>query len=301
MTASAASTPWELGRFDRRSGRSRLLFGRMYEDASIEIGAFPPGGRVLCVASAGCTAMQLAPRHQVVAVDINSVQLEYARRRCAGGPVVRGSADRFLGFARAFAPLVGWTRARLRAFLALDDPAEQIAFWRRHLATGRFRLGIDGMLSTGVLRAVFAHDFLRVLPPNAGAVLRGRMERCFGRHSNRSNPHASALLLGEMTVEAPPPEARTIRFVHADAAAFLEGEPPGSFDGFTLSNILDGASPEYERRLLAAVEHAAVPGATVVLRSIREAHSDSHAENRAAEDRAMLWGLVEVRTVVTSR
>jgi len=300
MTASAAGTPWERGRLDSRSGHSKLLFGRMYEDASIEIGAFPPGGRVFCIASAGCTAMQLVPRHRVVAVDINPVQLEYARRRCAGGPVVRGSADRLMGFARAFAPLVGWTRARLRAFLALDDPAEQIAFWRRHLDTRRFRRGIDGMLSTPVLRAVYARDFLRVLPPHAGAVLRERMERCFARHSNRRNPYASALLLGETSAKPPPPESKAIRFVHADAAAFLEGEPPGSFDGFTLSNILDGAGPNYERRLLAAVERAAAPGATMVLRSIREPRSDSLAENKAAEDRAMLWGLVEVRSVVTS-
>jgi len=300
MTASAAITPWERGRLDSRSGRRKLLFGRMYEDASIEIGAFPPGGRVFCIASAGCTAMQLAPRHQVVAVDINPVQLEYARRRCAGGPVVRGSADRFLGSARAFAPLVGWTRARLRAFLALDDPAEQIAFWRRHLDTRRFRCGIDAMLSTAVLGAVYAHDFVRVLPPHAGAVLHARMERCFARHSNRTNPYASALLLGETTAPPPPPEAKAIRFVHADAAAFLEGEPPGSFDGFTLSNIPDGTGPEYERRLLAAVERAAAPGAIAVLRSMREPEVDSRAENKAAEDRAMLWGLVEVRSVVSS-
>jgi len=300
MTASVAGTPWNRGRLDGRTGRSKLLFGRMYEDASIEIGAFPPGGRVFCIASAGCTAMQLAPRHQVVAVDINSVQLEYARRRCAGGPLVCGSADRVMGFARAFAPLVGWTRARIRAFLTLDDPAEQIAFWRRHLDTRRFRWGIDGMLSTTVLHAMYAHDFLGVLPPHAGAVMHARMERCFARHSNRRNPYASALLLGETTVEPPPPEAKAIRFVHADAAAFLEGEPTGSFDGFTLSNIPDGAGPEYERRLLAAVERAAAPGAIVVLRSIREPRSDSLAENKAAEDRAMLWGLVEVRSVVAS-
>ncbi|HXK24727.1 MAG TPA: DUF3419 domain-containing protein, partial [Myxococcota bacterium] len=106
--------------------------------------------------------------------------------------------------------------------------------------------------------------------------------------------------LGETTAPPPPPEAKAIRFVHADAAAFLEGEPPGSFDGFTLSNIPDGTGPEYERRLLAAVERAAAPGAIAVLRSMREPEVDSRAENKAAEDRAMLWGLVEVRSVVSS-
>jgi len=278
------------------------MFGRMHEDASIEISAFRPGSRVFCIASAGCTAMQLAPRHEVVAVDINPVQLEYAQCRCAGGPIVDGSVDRFLGFARGFAPLVGWTRTRLQAFLNLEDPAEQIAFWRRNLDTRRFRWGIDGMLPFAVLPAVYARDLRRVLPPHVGAVLRRRMERGFARHSNRSNPYASALLLGETIVQTPPPpEAKAVQFVHADAAAFLESAAPRSFDGFSLSNILDGASPEYERRLLAAVHRAATTTAIIVLRSFREPSRDSAAENRAAEDRAMLWGVVEVRSVAASK
>ena len=45
---------------------------------SIELDAFRPGGRILCIASAGCTAMKLAPDHEVVAVDINPIQLAYA-------------------------------------------------------------------------------------------------------------------------------------------------------------------------------------------------------------------------------
>ncbi len=96
------------------------------------------------------------------------------------------------------------------------------------------------------------------------------MERCFARHSNRGNPYARALLLGEL-VDAPiPPEAQRIRLVHADAATFLEQEPAGCFDGFSLSNILDGASDDYRRRLLAAVHRAAAPGAVAVIRSVAE-------------------------------
>jgi S-adenosylmethionine:diacylglycerol 3-amino-3-carboxypropyl transferase len=103
-----------------------------------------------------------------------------------------------------------------------------------------------------------------------------------------------ALLLGEVHDEPAPPEAKTIRLVHADAAAFLEREPAGSFDGFALSNILDGADSAYERRLVAAVKRAAAPGAISVLRSFREARVPIPT-NRAAEDRAMLWGIVDVR------
>lgn len=294
MTPPAAGTVWEHGRFDARGGPSKVLFGRMYEDASIELGAFRPGGRVFCIASAGCTAMKLAPQHDVVAVDINPVQLAYAERRFAGEPGVRGTAERVMAFARGFAPAVGWSAFRLRAFLDLDDPAAQAAYWRRHLDTRRFRAAFDGLLSLTALRAVYASPFLDFLPQHLGAVMRARMERCFGRHPNRSNAYARALLLGELADEAPPVAAKAIRLVRADAAAYLEGEPAGGFDGFTLSNILDGADASYEQRLIAAVKRAAAPDAVAVLRSFREAPV-ALPTNRAADDRAMLWGVVDVR------
>jgi S-adenosylmethionine:diacylglycerol 3-amino-3-carboxypropyl transferase len=230
----------------------------------------------------------------VVAVDINPVQLAYAERRIAGAPAVRGTAERVMGFGRAFAPLVGWWPGRLRAFLELNDPAEQIAFWRRHLDTRRFRAAFDMLLSVTALRAVYASPFLGFLPPRLGAVLRGRMERCFARHPNRTNPHARALLLGELAGETAPPEAARIRLIHADAAEWLERQPAGEFDGFTLSNILDGADQAYRQRLLAAVKRAAAPGATVVLRSFAEPREPSPF-NHAAEDRSILWGIVDLR------
>jgi S-adenosylmethionine:diacylglycerol 3-amino-3-carboxypropyl transferase len=294
VTTGLAETIWKRGRLDDRSGPSQVLFGRMYEDASIERRALRPGGRVLCIASAGCTAMSLAPRHEVVAVDINAAQLAYAGRRFAGARVERGTAERHMALGRAFAPLVGWKRIRVREFLELVDPEEQVEFWRRNLDTRRFRLAFDALLSATVLRAAYARPLLDSLPRHVGAVFRGRMERCFARHPNRTNPYAHALLLGRTSDEPPPVEAREVRLVHADAAAFLESEPPASFDGFTLSNILDGTSADYERRLLAAVKHAAAPGAVVVLRSFG-VRQTATSTNRADEDRSMLWGTVDVR------
>ena len=298
VTTTIAENAWERGRFDARGGPREVLFGRMYEDASIESGAFRPGGRVFCIASAGCTAMKLAPHHQVVAVDINPVQLAYAARRFAGDHAVRGAAERFMAFGRAFAPAVGWRPALLRAFLDLEDPGQQAAYWRRYLDTWRFRAAFDALFSFTALRVAYASPFLELLPARFGAVMRGRMERCFSRHSNRTNPHARALLLGECPDEPPPPQAKEIRLVHADAAVYLEGEPGGSFDGFALSNLLDGANAAYERRLIGAVRRAAAPDAVSVLRSFREVGT-ARPSNRAAEDRAMLWGLVDVRPVAT--
>jgi S-adenosylmethionine:diacylglycerol 3-amino-3-carboxypropyl transferase len=267
----------------------------MYEDASIELSAFPPGVRVFCIASAGCTAMELSRRHKVVAADINPIQIAFAKNRFSGGGGgSRGAAERMMAFGRVFAPLVGWRPDRVREFLDLENPAEQVAYWRRHLDTRRFRAAMDAILSTAVLRMLYAKPFLRSLPVRFGRVMRSRMKRCFARHSNRGNPFARALLLGELPDGPPPPEAKEIRLVHGDAVACLGAEPPESFDGFTLSNILDGASDAYAQRLSAAVRRAAAPGAVAVIRSFGEPPGESPT-NRAGEDRSMLWGIVDVK------
>ncbi|MGB5813178.1 MAG: DUF3419 family protein [Polyangiales bacterium] len=294
MTRAAAVTVWERGRLDARARPGEVLFGRMYEDSSIERAAFRPGSRVFCIASAGCTAMALAPDHDVVAVDINPKQLAYAKQRFEGEPGMRGKAERVMAFARFFGPLAGWWPTKVAAFLELDDPDTQMAYWQQELDTWRFRRAIDLLFSVTALGTVYASPLLAVLPRHFGAVVRARMERCFARHPNRDNPYARALLLGEGSSAPSPPKAREIRLVHADAADFLENEPAGSFDAFTLSNILDGTDDAYAERLRAAVRHAAALDAVAVLRSFGVADAGS-SDDHAAEDRSMLWGSVLVR------
>lgn len=290
MTRSA----WEAGRLDGGRGRPQVIFGRMYEDWTIEDAAFAPGGRVFCIASAGCTAIRLARDHDVVAVDVNPAQIAYAAQRIAGAPGVGGAAEHVLGLGRALLPLAGWKPAAVRAFLDLDDPARQLDFWKTHLDTRRFRAGLDALLSVAALRAAYAPRLLAALPRRFGRVMRARMERCFGRHPNRTNPWARALLGGEEASAERVPAAKAIRLVQADAATFLGQAEARSFDAFTLSNILDGAEPQYRRRLAAAIAHAAAPGATIVMRTFAEPDGAS-ATNRAADDRSMLWGVVDVR------
>lgn len=294
MTSNIPTTAWQNGRFRARAAPRKLLFGCMYEDAEIELRSFQPGGRIFCIASAGCTAIQLAAHHTVVAVDINPVQLHYVQHRLDRRAVQRGSAERILDFARTLARLAGWDRRTVEAFLDLDDSKQQILYWRHHLDTRRFRAGFSFLLSRLVLRSVYSAAFLNVLPQHCGTVLRTRMERCFALHANRSNPYAHALFLGEMRCAPDPPNRRQIQLRCADAADFLEREPAGSFTGFSLSNILDGTNAAYTRRLLDAVQHAAAPGATVVLRSFHEPECVTET-NHAMEDRAMLWGIVDVR------
>ncbi len=288
-----AVTVWKRGRLDARTAPAEVLFGRMYEDSAIEQAAFKDRSRVFCIASAGCTAMALAPQHEVVAVDINPRQLAYAQRRLDGAPAIRGRAEQLMSFARFFAPLAGWWPSAVQEFVNLEDPERQMAYWRDRLDTWRFRRSWDLLFSVVTLRAAYSPQLLDLLPRRFGSVMRGRMERCFSRHPNRSNPYVRALLLGELPEQPVAPAAGLVRLVESDAAEFLESAPAGSFDGFSLSNILDGPGPAYRARLTRAVQHAAAPGATAVLRSFGTADSACSAD-RAADDRSMLWGSVWV-------
>jgi hypothetical protein len=276
-----------------RGRTPQLLFGAMHEDPAIELKAFPPRSRVFCIASAGCTARALsAAGHDVTAVDINPRQLQYAQARASGAPLCEGVAERMLCRGRALLPLFGWSERRRREFLSLDNPMEQTRCWSQTLDSLRWRWAVDLLLSKSVLGLLYASPFLVSLPRNFGAQIRARLQRGWGNHSNLSNPYAWRLLLGENIVTTDSP-ARPMQFVCADAAKYLESSAVASFDAFSLSNITDGASPSYIQRLHGAVKHAAAPNAVVVTRSFGEPASTEN--NRAAFDRSLLWGSVQVQ------
>lgn len=286
----APESAWQGGRIDRRAGGPELLFGRMYEDSAVELAAFEPGGRIFCIASAGCTSFELAARgDEVTAVDVNPAQIAYVRRRLAGEALERGRVDRRLDRLRQVAPALGWTRAALERFCELERTGEQLEFWRRRLDTRRLRLSLAAAFSPRLLRRAYDTRFVGVLPARFDRILRHRLERGFARHPNAGNPFASALLLGRPRETTPAPLALET----ADATEYLEACAPRSFDGLTLSNILDGADPEYGARLFDAVRRAAAPGAVVILRSLREPADDEEAR-WAAEDRAFIWGSIRI-------
>src|ERR1035438_3504636 len=241
------STPWRHGPFRMRP--QVLTFGRMYEDSGIELRVFKPRSRVFCIAGAGCTARALAAvGHEVTAVDINPLQLAYAESRAAGEPPRMGSVERLMGYGRAFAVLIGWSRRKLANFINLPDLAEQLEYWDHRLDTRIWRGVLDTLLTPRLLGLCYSDPFIESLPRDFGKQLRHRLRRGWASHSNRHNPYAASLLLGTLPVEPGVPES-PINFVCTDAADFLEGCLPSSFDSFALSNIGDGAPSGYLRRL----------------------------------------------------
>jgi S-adenosylmethionine:diacylglycerol 3-amino-3-carboxypropyl transferase len=290
-SVDSADTPWRTGSF--RGTTRQLLFGATHEDPAIEMEAFAPHCRVFCIAGAGCTARALsAAGHDVTAVDINPEQVTYAQARAAGAPLRAGASERLLSRSRRLLPLLGWTERRRREFLSMHETAAQVQYWQQILNSWRWRRVVDTLLSAWLLGMVYAGPFIGALPRHFGAHVRGRLQRGWATHANHTNPHAWRLLLGENHFAEAPPTA--VRFVCADAATYLESCEAASFDGFSLSNICDGAPQSYSRRLHAAVKHAAAPGAVVVTRSFAE--PTTAAENVwAARDRALLWGAISVK------
>ncbi|MFI0240510.1 DUF3419 family protein [Streptomyces sp. NPDC016845] len=292
-----SATPWARSRLISGFGGPRLLFGRMYEDSGIELKVLPTtGARLLCIASAGDTAAALhRAGHDVTAVDLNPVQLAYARQRLAGGVSAEGTAETLvrLGRGAAGACLPAWRAPALRSFLALDDPAEQARRWRSDLdGPGLRRLMRLALRPGGALATALRPSFAAVVPARFDEVLRQRIERTVTTSPNARNPWMWRLLAGAEPPDTAPPHAPDLPLVQGDVVDVLERAPRAAYDAVTLSNVLDGPGPAFARRLRAAVRHAVRPGGIVVLRSFRQ--PGPAGAGWAAEDRSALWGVVRV-------
>jgi S-adenosylmethionine:diacylglycerol 3-amino-3-carboxypropyl transferase len=291
-TLEIPATPWAAGQVDGNNRSAELLFGLMHEDTRIEERVFERGSRVFAIASAGCTAL---------AVDINPAQCEYVRARCRGHGIEMGSIDRVLAAARGALRWIGLRREDVDTFLRLDNPDQQIRYWREHLDSFAWRTALACTLNPLTLRAAYSSEFIRALPPRFAVVFRERLERGFARHPNSSNVFAWRMLKGENppghhAILQPEP---CVKVVCADAAEFLERCEPESFDAFALSNILDGAPKSYRERLFAAMRRAASKHARSVLRRLAEPVNQRES-GLAGEDASMLWGLVRADEVARS-
>ena len=257
---------------------------------------------MLSIASAGDVAMALtAAGHDVSAIDINPIQIAYVQQRLDGGPVRSGQADRVLAAGRGVLRAAGWSRRRLERLAAMSDPAAQVDEWRR-LTSGPSGAALRALLVPSALRLGYRDDFARSIA-NLRHDLPRRIEQGMAVHGNAPNPWAQLLLTGRWPTPSAAATPRravgSLRLEVADVATHLEGVPAGSYDGFALSNVLDGAPAGYRQRLMAAVDHAAAPGAVVVLRTLA---TGSVSEKAAAiRDRALLWGGLQISMVGGAR
>lgn len=292
------TTPWAAGRL-RGRGAPALVFGRMFEDPCVELAAFRDRPRVLAIASAGDTAIALAcAGHDVTAIDINPAQIAYVEERLRGGAPRLGQADRLLKAGRLLLRPMGWTARRLRRLSAMTDCAQQVAQWRS-LLSGPPGLALRMLLAPAALRLGYGRAFAPAaahLGVRAG--LLPRIERGLAVHENRDNPWAQLLFTGRWPSRCGTPLLAdlTVTPITGDVVPFLERGPPGRYDAFALSNVLDGAPDDYRRRLIAAVRRAGTPGAVVVLRTLATPSSARDA-TAAVRDRALVWGGLTVSTI----
>ncbi len=275
-------------------GRSdRLVFGRMYEDADLDA-ALLPVGRVLCIASAGDTALRLATDgREVVAVDADAAQIRYVQSRLDGSPARDGSVEQLLGRARRTLGRTAWRRADVPGFCALTEIGEQLAVWRKTFDTSLFRAVLAATLSPVSIRSAGFAAFTGGVGGRFDVVMRDRLRDGLSRHANSDNPYLEALLLGTPVAEPAAADAARIELRCADVAAYLEAAPARSFDGFTLSNVEDGADNAYARRLERAVRRCAAPGAVSIWRSFRRS-ADADERECAGRDRNLFWGGIRV-------
>ncbi len=264
----------------RVRGKPRLLFGRMFEDPEIELAAFRPASRIFAIASGGDMAITLANAgHHVVAADLNPAQIEYVGERLRGAAPRPGRIDGALRNGLLFA---GKRQERER-FCAMTDPEEQVRYWREHLESPLLRFLMRLATSRFLLRRTYSDQVIDSIPPRFDLEVLARLRRGFGTYPNAENPFVRGYLLGDLS-----PVRFTggsLELVTSGAAEYLETVPAKSFDGFTLSNIFDGAGPDYSNRLLRAVKNAAVPSATTAIRRF--------AGHNGLE-RSLIWGAVEI-------
>ncbi|MEO3923322.1 DUF3419 family protein [Micromonosporaceae bacterium B7E4] len=250
---------WSRRAYGRVNGRiSPVTFAITLDDHRvIERALRPrPGDRVLCLASAGDTPLNLLAQHpaEIIAVDRDPGQLALAELKAAALACLSpDEVHRFLGIRAA--------DDRLRLYAALRPrlrPATA-AFWDEWPALVR-----DGVVWCGAI--------------NRMARIWGPLVRLRRGGTMADNPYLAPLLLRRMPAsELLPPylapafqpavrgNLHRLRWVHADLRRHLREVPEHSIDCFALSNVGDWLSSAQLAHLLGEVVRTARPGARVLV------------------------------------
>ncbi|MFF0234376.1 DUF3419 family protein [Micromonospora sp. NPDC005254] len=227
-----------------------------------------PGDRILCLASAGDTPLNLLVHDpaEVVAVDLAWPQLHLAALKVAAvATLTRTDLELFLGV-REFGGDPAGARLRIYEVLRQDLSADAREFWDAHL----------GMIRRGVVW----QGAVQRIAPLGGPLVRLRRVLHGQSWSVDDNPYLLPLLSRRMPApdrlppylaphSHPAVQARAgrIRLVHSGIREVLRDG--SGFDCVALSNVADWLTREQVDDLLARVAAATRPNARVLIWSRR--------------------------------
>ncbi len=174
------------------------------------------------------------------------------------------------------------SRATIQGALNQSDLQAQQHFYKTRWANWRWDWALRVGLSKTVLRLIYGEAFLRALPNDFAALIRGNLERVFTAFPTWENGYLWQTFLGEYPPHerALPPYLQTENHsavkngmprteIHcAEAASFLHQQPRGSLAFFACSNILEVSSRDFAAQLIEAIAHAASDGALLCFRWI---------------------------------
>ncbi len=174
------------------------------------------------------------------------------------------------------------SRATIKAALNQSDLREQQSFYRTRWNTWRWDWALRLGLSKTTLRLIYGEAFLRALPEDFAALIRGNLERVFTAFPTCENGYLWQTFLSEY----PPHERALPPYLQAEnhsiiksglpqtelhcaeAATFLQQQTPRSIAFFACSNILEVSSRDFAAQLIKALAHAASNGALICFRWI---------------------------------
>jgi len=264
----------------RAAGSNRRpRFSRMREDYRTEQQVIEVLGDVryaATIASAGCTALALAPRVQrrLWALDTAPAQTAYVEQRLRGrSPLPDGRLELMLERGRTLLEWLGVSRADLFRMVNDPEPARRLAIYERLFEQGKAGRWLRRCMGPTVIGFMVRLPLGPVLPTNAVDELFSKLKRAIGRPDAPANPYLWQLVCGCDPPDwhlpsLPPHEAKNVEVVTADFIEWSRQASAGDLDFLALSNILELASGTTWQRVLAGASRLLRPGGVALVRSV---------------------------------
>ena len=176
-----------------------------------------------------------------------------------------GRVDKMMAFwVWLFSKLVV-SRSRIDQLLSCADLDQQKALVDGQWRGWKWDLGLKVAFWPPILRAIYGSELVSGLPPDFGEQIGQRMVRFLTEFEADKNPYLWQTFGPPRLGRSLPPYLKSWGMVNFQAGT-IEQVAEGPYDLFTLSNILEVASPSQIQELLESVLKSAAPGALVCLR-----------------------------------